>query len=707
MNNPLLQIGRNGRLPDFANIRPEHVLPALESLLEDYRRGVERRFAADRAADWSMVEEETEWADALDRAWSAVSHLNSVADSEELREAYNKGLELITRHANWRQQHIGIFQAYKKLKSSPYFAGLTPVQQRIVELELRDFSLAGVALPPEQQSEYREISMRLSKLGAKFSENVLDATHAWTRHFDHPGALKGLPDTELQVLAGIAANHGKTGWMVDLTGPAFQAVMTYAEDRSLREEVYTAYATRASDQGPMAGQWDNGPVIREMLALRHRLAVLLGFGNYAEYALSCRMADSPQTVLDFLHGLARQAQRAAREQFRVLTRFADGQGARTPLAPWDTAFWSERYRQAELALSDEEMKPYFPLDRMIEALTHTAGCLFGIRLEADDTAPAWHPDVRYYWLLDANGRRFAGLYMDLFARRRKRGGAWMDVCLSRHRTDSAQQLPVAFLTCNFPHAVGDQPSLLTHDDMQTLFHEFGHCLHHLLTEVDWPQVGGINNVEWDAVELPSQLLENWCWDEQILRRCARHYRSGEPLPDDLLERLLRSRRFQKALFLMRQLEYAITDFRLHREYDPQRPRNPLDVLEEVRAEVAVVPAPHWNRFLNGFAHIFGGGYAAGYYSYLWAEQLAADAWEAFREGGALHPEMGERLRREILAAGASRSALESFIAFRGRAPVPQPLLENYGLLQEEHRDPPEDGPSEKCTALADTGPTTV
>jgi oligopeptidase A len=391
------------------------------------------------------------------------------------------------------------------------------------------------------------------------------------------------------------------------------------------------------------------------------------------------MAESPGAVLSFLQDLAGAALPAAREQFESLETFAAGQDAPFPLQAWDIAYWSERYRKAELNLSDDMLKPYFPLEQMLEALFQTGSRLFGIRMAADESIVTWHPDVRFYWLLDESGERFAGLFMDLFARPDKRGGAWMDVCLSRRKKKEIVQLPIAYLTCNFAPPAGDQPCLMTHNDVQTLFHEFGHCLHHLLTKIEWPQVNGINNVEWDAVELPSQLLENWCWEDSILSRFARHYQTGEQMPADLKDRLLRSRHFQMAVFLTRQLEYAVCDLRLHLEYDPEQPRNPLEVHNEVREKYAVIPVPEWNRFLNGFGHIFGGGYSAGYYSYLWAEQLAADAWDRFRQEGAFEAATGKALRDEILAVGSSRPAMESFIAFRGRPPEPGPLLKSYGL----------------------------
>jgi oligopeptidase A len=678
--NPLRHVGRAFHLPDFPAIRPEHVIPALEALLQQYRDGVEQWIATREKPDWSIVEAEVEWSDALANAWSPVSHLKSVADSEELRKAYNEGLKKLTEHENWRQHHKGIYRAYRALRESPAFTELDPVQRRIVEMELRDFHLEGVDLDDADRQIYHELVMRLSRLGSKFADNLLDATHAWHLSLESEERLRGLPEAERNLLAGIAEANGRQGWMVDLGEPSYKAVLTHAEERELRREVYLAYVTRASDQGPNAGHWDNAPLIAEMLDLRYRLARLLGFENWVEYSLSRRMAKSPEQVQAFLLELAEKARPAAHAQYAELEAYAKREGAELPLQAWDVAFWSERYRQSELQLSDEELKPYFPLARMLGALRHIASALFGVRLVLDGTIVTWHPDVQYFWLEDEDGSRFAGIFMDLFARKGKRSGAWMDVCLSRRRLNSELQRPVAYLTCNFAPPVGEQPSLLTHNDLQTLFHEFGHCVHHLLTEIDWPQVNGISNVEWDAVELPSQLFENWCWSEEMLSAYAHHYQTDEKMPRDLMRRLLRSHRFQKALFLVRQLEYAVCDLRLHLEYDPEHPLDPQALLREVREQLAVVPVPEWNRFLNSFSHIFGGGYSAGYYSYLWAEELAADAWDRFREEGVLSPEAGHALRREILAVGASRPAMESFVAFRGRPPRPEPLLESYGLL---------------------------
>ena len=666
-------------LPDFPAMDPGATLDVLRQLLGRYRQGVEQYLAQDLPADWSFVQAETDWSEEISRLWSPLSHLNMVADTETLRAAYNQGLELLTEHGNWRQQHPGIFRIYHGLKTSAGFARLSPEQQRIVELEIRDFHLAGVDLEPDVQADYRDIVMAISRLGTRFQENVLDATRAWTLPVADVTELAGLPEAELRLLAANARARDLDGWLIDLSDPSYMAILTHAENRDLRRQVYTAFVTRASDQGPHAGEWDNTPVIDELLSLRHRLAGVLGFGHYADYALSTRMADSPERVMTFLSGLAERAVAPAREQYAELSRFAASQGAAVPLEPWDNTFWAERYRQAELHLSDEALKPYFPLESMLGALFHVASRVFGISLEVDESVPVWHRDIRFYWVHDTEGERSAGLYLDLFARQHKRGGAWMDVCRSRYGEGAGKQIPIAYLNCNFPAPSDGHPSLLTHHDVQTLFHEFGHGLHHMLTAVSWPQINGISNVEWDAVELPSQLLESWCWEEHLLDGFTRHYRTGEALPEDLKQRLLKSRHFHKAMTLMRQLEFALTDFRLHLEYDPEQPRSPLAVLREVRETCSVVRVPEWNRFLHGFSHIFGGGYSAGYYSYLWAEQLAADAWERFIDEGPFNPVTGRALREEIYAVGASRPALDSFIAFRGRPPEPGPLLRSYGL----------------------------
>ncbi len=651
-----------GQLADYTAFNPDRVIPQLKQTLEDYKQGLSSMISNGNATTMDLLVAETQWADTLEKAWSPAAHLNSVIDSDRMRAVFNEAIEMLTRHSNWRQQNQGLFR---------------------IELEIRDFELAGVGLPDDKQAEYRKITMQISKLRSKFSANVLDATQAWTCHFDDASALDGLPERELRMLAGLASEEFKdeeAGWLVNLCHPSFQAIMTHATDRGLREHVYYANATRASETGPDAKRWDNSGVIAEILDLRHSLAKILGFDNYVEFALSSRMAESPRKVLQFLETIGEIAVPQARLQLQELEAFAGDQGAELPLRAWDVAFWSERFRQQELQLSEEELKPYFSLDRMMAAVQYTVGKLFSITLQLDPEITVWHKDVRFYWVCDSHQKVTAGIYLDLFSRRNKRGGAWMDVSQSRRLTPQGTQLPVAFLTCNFSPPAGNQPCLLTHSDVETLFHEFGHCLHHLLTRIDWPQINGIHGIEWDAVELPSQLMENWCWEDDLLNRFVRHYKTDEPIPALLLERLHRSRHFHKALFLVRQLEYAMLDLRIHLEYDAQSPRDPLEVIDEVREQFAVVQVPGWNRFLNSFGHIFGGGYAAGYYSYLWAEQLAADAWQRFAEEGAFNHRTGSALEREILSVGASRPAIASFEAFRGRLPQIGPLLESYGLV---------------------------
>jgi oligopeptidase A len=672
----------NRDLPDFTAFDPDKVMPSLERILQDYESGLDRMLSEDSISARELLEAETRWADEQEKAWSPASHLNSVTDNEELRVVYNEAIQRLTEHASWRQQNARLYEKYKAWSDSSEFTGLRADLKRLIRLEVREFELSGVGLPPEQQAEYREIMLRKNMLGTRFSEHVLDATQAWSHRVSNREDLDGLPAEELKMLEGLAKEQypdDPGGWLVNLSQPSYQAIMMHATDRELRKEVYQAYVTRASDMGPNAGQWDNSPVIAEILGLRHRLARLLGFDHFVDYAISRRMADSAEGVLHFLESIAAEAVPHARRQLEDLQEFAASHGAALPLEAWDVAFWSERFRQEELQLSDEELKPYFPLHQMIAAFEHTVKKLFGITLLYDKTVPVWHDDVQFYRVRDEDGQVFAGIYLDLFSRANKRGGAWMDVCQSRYPCMHGVQMPVAFLTCNFSQPSGDQPSLLTHHDVQTLFHEFGHCLHHLMTRIDWPQINGIHGVEWDAVELPSQLMENWAWENTLLDRFARHYQSGEPLPAHLLDRLQRSRHFHKALMLVRQLEYAMVDLRIHLEYDPDNPRDPLEITREVRERFAVIDVPDWNRFLHSFGHIFGGGYAAGYYSYLWAEQLAADAWQRFADEGVFNRQTGHDLIQEILSRGASRPAIKSFEAFRGRPPEPAPLLASYGL----------------------------
>ena len=677
MENPLLDLSG---LPRFGEISPHHVLPAIDQLLADYRTGLDRIGQRQAEPGWgSLVDAETRLADRLMRAWSAVSHLSRVQDSPELRSVYSEALQAITRHSSERSQNQDLFQAYQNLSRSEWFTGLAGPQQQLIKNELRDFHRAGVDLSAKDRARYRELVDQLSRLGNQFSENLLDATNGWKKLIDQADDLAGLPDNELNLLAGLAQQSGEDGWLVNLSFPSYNAVLTYANDRQLREMVYQAYVTRASDQGPNAGQWDNGPLIGEILAAQHELANLLGFDNYPEYALEIRMAVSPEQVMEFLNALLERARPVARQQFEELGEFARQQGGPGQLQAWDLAYWSEKLRQQRYAISDKQLRPYLAVDRVIEGLFTMVRQLYGVRMKTNPEVAVWHPDVHYVDLLDESNQVIGGIFLDLYARDDKRGGAWMDICQSRLCIGQEQQMPVAFLSCNFPPATGHSPSLLGFRDVETLFHECGHCLHHLLTEIDWPQVNGISGVEWDAVELPSQIMENWCIEKPVLDSFTRHVDTGQPLPDDLYQKLWNSRHFQKAMQLIRQLEFAIADMRLHVEYDPGKPADPNHVMEQVRQAVAVTPSPAYNRFLNGFSHLFNGGYAAGYYSYLWAEQLSEDAFQRFREEGLFNAETGRSFRREILAVGSSRPAAESFRAFRGREPDIEPLLASYDV----------------------------
>lgn len=681
-DNPLLA---DDTLPAFSRIRPEHVTPAIDSLLADYREGIDALIAPAAPRDFATVmltQERLE--QRLARAWAPVGHLHSVADSEALRAVYGPAEEKLTEHAIELGQNRRLYAAVQALADAADFAALPRPERALVEHALRDFKLSGVALEEPQRSRFREIGVELSKLSTEFSNAVLDASEAWHEHVTDERDLAGIPDSGRAVLRQYAQDQELDGYLVTLKQPSVQAVLNYADNRGLRERVYWAYQTRASDQGPNAGKFDNSARIEQIMALRHEAAQLLGFANAAEESLATKMAGSPTEVMEFLHDLAARAKPVAQEELATLRAFARSELKLDNLEPWDVGYAAEKLRQQQYALDEEQLKPYFPLPSVIDGLFGLTTKLYGITLAVREDVDVWHPDVRYYDVRDADGRVFASAYVDLYARNGKRGGAWMDVCRARFDDGEHQQLPVAFLTCNFAPPTEGRPALLTHDDVLTLFHEFGHGLHHLLTGIALPSIGGIDGVEWDAVELPSQFMENFGWNREALDLFARHWQTGEKLPDELFGRMLAARHFHAGLFLVRQLEFALFDFLLHLEYDPERGARPLAVLEAVRKQVAVLHPPAWQRFPHGFSHIFAGGYAAGYYSYLWAELLSADAFGAFEEhagetGSVIDPVTGERFRREFLSVGASRPALESFVAFRGRKPEPEALLRSYGL----------------------------
>jgi oligopeptidase A len=674
MDNPLIDMPG---LPRFDSIRPEHVEPAIDALLARCRARIDELCAQPGLPTWeSFIEPLEETADALNRAWSPVSHLNAVMNSEALRAAYNAGLPKLSTYYTEIGHNKALFEGYRAVAAQEH---LDATQRKLLENELRDFHLAGVDLPAAKQARFKEISQELSRLSAKFAENVLDATNAWSKLITDESQLAGLPDSARELARQTAGQRGEQGWMLTLDFPSYLPVMTYADDRELRHEVYAAFCTRASDQGPHAGRWDNGEIMGQMLALRHELAGLLGYETYADLSLARKMARSTGEVMDFLDDLARRSVAQARAELAEVADYAREHHGAGTLEPWDLAYYSEKLREHRYAVTQEEVRPYFPATRVIPGMFRVVERLFDIRIREIQGIETWHPDVRFFEIRDADGELRGQFYLDPFARQNKRGGAWMDVCTNRMHTTGCDQIPSAYLVCNFSPPVGDRPSLLTHNEVETLFHEFGHGLHHLLTKVDYPAVAGINGVPWDAVELPSQFLENWCWEREPLDMISGHVDTGAPIPEDLYRRMRAAKSFQSAMQMVRQLEFALFDFRIHLEYDPARGARIDEILDEVRDEVAVLKPPAYNRFAHGFSHIFSGGYAAGYYSYKWAEVLSADAFSLFEEKGVLDAASGRAFRRKILEKGGSVDALELYKDFRGREPRIDALLRHAGI----------------------------
>jgi len=674
--NPLLA---ESALPSFASIKPEHVEPAVDAVLAEYKQQIEALTSNSSARDFANTMLPQEALEVrLERAWSPVSHLHAVADSPALREAYSAALEKITEFSTELGQNRELYAAVKAVADRADFAGLPRPARTLVEHALRDFRLSGVALEEPARSRFKEIANQLSKLSNEFENAVLDATEAWSETIGE-ALLAGLPEAERALLKQYAEEAEQDGWLVTLKQPSVTAVLTYADDRGLRERIYAAYQTRASDQGPSADKFDNSQRIEQIMALRHEGAQLIGFKNAAEDSLATKMAGTPERVLVFLRDLAARAKPVALRELDELREFARSELGIADLQPWDVAYAAEKLRVKKYALSEEELKPYFAAPAVIEGLFAIVQRVFGVRFVARDGVETWHADVRYYDVCDAHGNVIAGAYFDLYARSGKRGGAWMDTCRSRYADGERTHPPIAYLTCNFAPPTKDMPSLLTHDDVVTLFHETGHGLHHMLTEVDLPSVAGIDGVEWDAVELPSQFMENFAWQREALALFAKHWKTGEVLPDELFQRMLAARHYHAGLFLVRQLEFGLFDFRLHLEFDAARGARAMELLREVRDEVAVIQPPEWQRMPHAFSHIFAGGYAAGYYSYLWAELLSADAFSRFEEAGVFDRAAGDAFRRSVLAVGGSRPALESFVEFRGREPEPEALLRSYGL----------------------------
>ena len=675
--NPL--IGLEG-LPPFSKIKPEYVVPALKHGIEQSRKAIDDVLAKGSYTWDDLVLPLEEADDKLSRMFSPVSHLNSVMNNDELRQAYEQCLPLISEYSTFVGQHQGLYEAYNALYNSDEFKTLTTAQQKTITNALRDFKLSGIALGADDQKRYGEISVRLSELASKFGNNVMDATLAWQKHITDESQLAGLPESALALASETAKSKDLDGWVFTLDFPSYLPVMTYADDRELRRETYTAFCTRASDQGPNAGEYDNSAIMSEELALRHELAQLLGFSSYAEKSLATKMAESPEQVFSFLEDLATKSKPQAEQEVAELKAYAEQKHGISELQAWDFGYYSEKLKQEKYAISDEVLRPYFPANKVLSGLFETVNRLFGITVKEVNDFDSYHSDVRFFEIYDSSNTLRGRFYLDLYARDRKRGGAWMDDCMGRKvRANGELQTPVAYLVCNFNKAVGDKPALFTHDEVTTLFHEFGHGIHHMLTQVDAAPVAGINGVAWDAVELPSQFLENWCYDEEALSFISGHYETGEALPKELLDKLLAAKNYNSGMQMLRQIEFSLFDFKIHNDYKAGEQCQIQAVLDDVRSRTSVVKPPEFNRFQHGFSHIFAGGYSAGYYSYKWAEVLSADAFSKFEEEGIFNAETGQAFMQNILEKGGSEEPMELFKKFRGREPSVDALLRHSGI----------------------------
>ncbi len=685
MTNPLLvQSAKAHALPVFSKIKPEHIKPAVEQAITDCKNIIEKVLNENSTYTWkNLVEPIDEVDDVLSKLWSPVSHMNSVVSSDELRAAYESCLPLLSEYGTFVGQHQALFLAYQSLRDSNEYEQLNTAQKKVIDNALRDFKLSGIALNNDDKKRYGEIVTRLSELSSTFSNNVLDATQAFHVLIEDEAELNGLPESIKAAAKALATSKEKQGFMFTLDIPSYLPVMTYCDNQALREQLYRAFVTRASDQGPNAGEFDNSNIMNEILALRHELAQLLGFSNYAEKSLATKMANSTDEVMAFLENLAIKSKHQGEQDIKELSDFAQQEFKQSNLQAWDLAYYSEKLKQSRYAISDEELRPYFPKNKVVTGLFEVVKRLFGLTISERKDVDVWHKDVKFYDVFDANNQQRGSFYLDLYAREKKRGGAWMDDCMGRTQLANGEiQLPVAYLTCNFNGPVGDQPALFTHDEVVTLFHEFGHGIHHMLTQINASSVAGINGVPWDAVELPSQFLENWCWQSEALSFISSHFETGEPLPQTMLDKMLAAKNFQSAMQMLRQLEFSIFDFNMHASYstDDKEAGNYIQrILDQVRTQYAVVKAPGFNRFQHGFSHIFGGGYAAGYYSYKWAEVLSADAFSRFEDQGIFNSDTGHDFLTNILEKGGSEEPSELFKAFRGREPSIDALLRHSGI----------------------------
>lgn len=667
-------------LPQFSEIKVADIVSSIEEAIANCKNTINQVLEQGSPSWNSLVQPIDEIDDQLSKLWSPISHMNSVVSNDELREAHDACLPALSAYGTWVGQHKGLYEAYCEIKQSAEFTSLSIAQQKVIENAIRDFTLSGVALEDDKKQRYGEIKSRLSELSSTFSNNVMDATLAWQKHITDQAELAGLPESALDAAKQLAQSKELDGWLFTLDIPSYLPVMTYADNRSLREEMYRAYTTRASELGPNAGEFDNTQIIEETLALRHELSNLMGFENYAQRSLATKMAESTQQVTGFLEDLAQRSKPQAVKDLQEVTRFAETQYQQSELQAWDLAYYSEKLKQQQYAISDEQLRPYFPEQQVVTGLFEVVKRLYKVNILQREDVNVWHKDVKFYDIVDSQGELRGSFYLDLYARPHKRGGAWMDECqVRRTQLNGALQPPVAYLTCNFNGPVGEKPALFTHDEVITLFHEFGHGIHHMLTKVDVAGVSGINGVPWDAVELPSQFLENWCWQPEALAFISGHFETGEPLPQDLLDKMLAARNFQSAMQMMRQIEFSLFDFTLHEQYKADNPPNVQHFIQQVRDKVAVVKAPEFNRFQNSFGHIFAGGYAAGYYSYKWAEVLSSDAFSRFEEEGIFDANVGSDFLHNILEMGGSKEPMELFVAFRGREPNVDALLRHSGI----------------------------
>jgi oligopeptidase A len=671
------------KLPQFSSINIPEIIPTVENLITQNKKMISDLLNKLNHFTWNnLIVPLEEAEDRFHRYWSLINHCHLVVDTPELRENYNACLPLISEYTTWISQNEDLYNAVKAISESEEYSLLNIPQKKTIDNSLRDFRLAGVHLPAEKKAQLVQLNTKLSQLTSLFEQNLLDATQAWTKHITEEKQLAGLPESAMMAAKAAATAQGLEGWLLNLEAPSYIPAMTYADSPELRKEMYTAYVTRASDQSQdeKVKLWDNSSVMEDILNLRFQQAQLLGFPNYPTYSLTPKMAKTPEAVLQFLNDLSEASLTKARQEFQELAAFAKEQYQVNELAAWDVAYYSEKLQKHRYDISQEELRPYFPVDKVLNGLFSIVQKLYGISIQLMSNIDTWHPDVRVYTIYDESQNPRALFYLDLYARKNKRGGAWMDECQTRRLlSDGTVQLPIALLTCNLNAPVDDRPALFSHDEVITIFHEFGHGLHHMLSQINVPDVSGISGVPWDAVELPSQFMENWAWEKEGLSLIAEHYKSHEALPEELYQKLIAAKNFQSAMQMVRQLEFSLFDFRIHLEFNPNKKNQIQQILDEVRANIAVVPIPTFNRFQHSFAHIFSGGYAAGYYSYKWAEVLSADAFSKFEEEGIFNPNTGRQFLHTILEQGGSKDPMDLFIEFRGRKPTTEALLRHNGI----------------------------